>query len=980
MPDPASRGQQSDPAEGFGGTVGRTFRDSTPWWPPGRSVAGKPDVVLVVLDDVGFASLGCFGSDIDTRHMDRLANRGLRYTDFNVAPLCSATRAALLTGRNHHSVGMAYLSNVDSGFPGYRGRISHSAATVAEVLRDGGYATHCVGKWHLAPIEHTTAAGPYDQWPLSRGFNRYYGFLDALVDQYYPDLVHDNHRVDPPASPEDGYHLSEDLVDHAIGFVRDHVSVAPEQPYFLYLAFGAAHTPHQAPEDYLKRYRGRFDGGWDEERAERFARQKAQGVMPVAAELAPRNPGVEPWADLAPDEQRLYARMQEAYAGFLDHTDDQLGRLVDFLEAQGRLDNTLFVLLSDNGASQEGGPHGGCDIVTYEEGEFCTVEFNLERFDSIGGPDSQVNFPWGWAQAENTPLKRWKQNTHAGGVRTPLIISWPEGIADRGGIRPQFHHAIDVAPTILDLVGVAPEASYRGVPQMPYHGVSMRYSFDAPETPSTRTTQYFEMIGHRAVWHDGWKAIALHTKGGPFDDDPWELYHVAVDTAECHDLAAQEPEKLAELIDLWWREAAAYQVLPLDDRYLSVRTATYQLPDSPRRRTRFSYLPGMARVPAGATPLIFDRSYAIEARVGPVEDHHNGVLVAVGDVSGGYVLYLQNGHLLHEYHYLGRRHRLASSAPVAPGSRLLGFSFERAGAHRGVGRLLVDGAAVAESPMDDLARSMISWGRTLHRCRRPVSGEPRLSARFPVQRRTRKRRLHPRWRGDADLARHSGLRAPRGATSAVEVGFGVGVMGLGSPCLRGSAVFVLGVEPRRVEFAHPLATPVAFRQVGHGECRVVARTGRLEHVDFDQGGRRLGLHLGCDTAVGKQGAVALRPQQHQQQRGEQQPQPRSLMLLPDAAAGDGSGPILEQRQPPSSPGEGVGEDGVDGSGEAGGAWRRIDGEPADGHQFEPEHHLMPAGRSAGGLECGEQQRGGQSHTRSIGQRHQVERQPPQPRQ
>ena len=698
-------------SEAFEGVIGRTFRESTPWWPAPRSdAAGRPDVVLIVLDDVGFGSLGCYGSEIDTAHMDAIAGRGLRYNNFNVTPLCSATRAALLTGRNHHSVGMAYLSNVDTGYPGYRGRITDRAATAAEVLRERGFATMCVGKWHLAPLEQTTAAGPYDQWPLGRGFDRYYGFLDALVDQYYPDLVYDNHRVDPPGRPEEGYHLSEDLVDHAIGFVRDHVSVAPERPYFLYLAFGAAHTPHQAPEAYLEKYRGRYDCGWDVAREERFARQKRLGVIPEDAQLAPRNPGVEPWESLNLDQRRLYARMQEAYAAFLDHTDDQVGRLMGFLEGLGRLDDTVVVLLSDNGASQEGGPHGGCDIVTYEESRFCTVEFNLERFDTIGGPDSQVNFPWGWAQVENTPLKRWKQNTHAGGVRTPLVVSWPSGIGEAGAVRSQFHHAVDVVPTLFDLLDVTPPDEIRGIPQLPYHGVSMRYSFSAPDAPSTRSTQYFEMIGHRAIYHDGWKALTLHTKGGPFDNDPWELYHVAEDFSECRDLAAEAPEKLGELAELWEREARRYGVFPLDDRYLSVRSSTYQLPGSPRRRTHFRYLPGMERIPAGATPLIFDRSYRIEARVVPLVGTEQGVLVAVGDVSGGYVLYLRDGHLVHEYNYLGRRQRLVSSASVAPGTRRLAFEFDRTDKYCGTGRLRVDGKVMAEATMVDMARNMISWG------------------------------------------------------------------------------------------------------------------------------------------------------------------------------------------------------------------------------------------------------------------------------
>lgn len=665
---------------------------------------------MIVLDDVGFGSLGCYGSEIATQHMDGIAARGLRYNNFNVAPLCSATRAALLTGRNHHSVGMAYLSNVDSGYPGYRGRIADEASTVAEVLGDAGYATLCVGKWHLAPLEQTTAAGPFDQWPLGRGFNRYYGFLDALVDQFYPDLVHDNHRVDPPSTPEEGYHLSEDLVDHAVGFVRDHVSVAPDRPYFLYLAFGAAHTPHQAPSDYLEKYQGRYDTGWDQIRAERYARQRALGVIPENAELAPRNPGVEAWDELTEDQKTLYARMEEAYAAFLDHTDDQIGRLLDYLAEIGRLDNTVVILLSDNGASQEGGPHGGCDIVTYEEGEFCTVEFNMERYHTIGGPESQVNFPWGWAQVENTPLRYYKQNTYAGGVRTPLLISWPKGIEGAGGVRSQFHHAADVVPTLLDLLDITAKDEYRGVRQMPYHGVSMRYSFDGTEVRSERTTQYFEMIGHRAIWHDGWKALTLHKKGGPFDDDPWQLYHVEEDFSECVDLANREREKLSELVELWWREAERYDVLPLDDRYLSVRTSTYQLPGSPRRRRNFTYLAHMTRIPAGATPLIFNRSYSIETRIRPLQEGEEGVLLAVGDVSGGYVLYLQAGRLVHEYHYLGRRQVIVSEPPLKVGSRLLVFDFERTADYRGTARLLVDNTVVAESAMSEMARNMISWG------------------------------------------------------------------------------------------------------------------------------------------------------------------------------------------------------------------------------------------------------------------------------
>ncbi|MCY4371677.1 MAG: arylsulfatase [bacterium] len=699
------------PEEGFQGVIGHDFRTSVPWWPPMKNDArGKPDVVLVVLDDVGFAGLGCYGAEVETPVIDALAERGLRFNDFNVTPLCSPTRACVLTGRNHHSVGMAYLSNVDSGFPGHRGRVTKSAGTVAEVLQGAGYATLAIGKWHLAPLEETTAAGPYDEWPLGRGFGRYYGFLDALTDHFYPDVVEDNHRVDPPGRPEDGYHLTEDLIDHAISYVGDQVSVKPEQPFFLYAAFGTAHCPHQAPQEYLDKYRGRYDDGWDVIREGRFARQKELGIIPEDAVLAPLNPGVEEWDNLTADQQKLFARFQEAYAAMLDHTDAQLGRLVDFLDLIGRLDNTIFVVLSDNGASQEGGPDGGADIVTYEEDRFCTVEFNMERYDTIGGPHSQTNIPWGWAQAANTPLRWYKQNTYAGGVRTPLIVSWPDGVTDTGGVRTQFVHAIDIAPTLLDLVGVEPQPSYRGITQMPYHGASLRDVLDGAGSPAPRDQQYFEMIGHRAIWQQGWKALTRHRRNEPFDDDPWELYHIDSDFSECNDLADAHPEKLTDLVRQWSEDAARYSVFPLDDRYLAVRASTFTTPGTPRARDSFSYLGGSSRIPGAATPLVFNRDFSITARIAPLRPSDEGVLVAAGDVSGGYVLYVMGGRLAFEYCYLGDRQTLVSDSKVAPGSTELSFRFEKTGDYQGVGRLEAGGKVLREAEMSDMARGMLSWG------------------------------------------------------------------------------------------------------------------------------------------------------------------------------------------------------------------------------------------------------------------------------
>jgi arylsulfatase A-like enzyme len=574
----------------FHGLIGRTVAESTPWWPAPRiAPAGSPDVVLVVVDDVGFADFGCYGSDIDTAHIDELASMGVRFNNFHTTALCSPTRACLLTGRNHHSVGMGVVSNWDTGFPGYRGRVSSEAPILGEMLRSAGYATLAVGKWHLAPIDETTAAGPYDQWPLQRGFNRYYGFLDGATNQWAPDLVYDNHHVDPPA--RDGYHLSEDLVDRSIEFIRDQVSVLPEQPYFLYLCFGTAHSPLHAPAPYIEKYRGAYDRGWDACRDATLARQIELGVVPAGTELAPRNPGVRAWADLSDGEQRVSTRLQEVYAGMIDHTDDQIGRLVDYLRAIGRFDNTLLVLLSDNGATLEGGAMGSVNYFRWVNGLPAEEPAELAtRLDEIGGPTTYPVYPMGWGQASNTPLKRYKQNTHSGGIRDPLIVCWPTrlgggGGGGGGGVRHQFVHASDVAPTILELIGVSgPEG---------IEGTSFAPGLRDPSAPRTKTVQYFEMLGNRAIWNDGWKAVTYHAPGTPFDEDQWELYHLDTDFSECHDLASLHPERLAQLVDLWWSEAARYRVLPLDDRILERFLVPKPRPIT--GRSSFTYHPGPRR-------------------------------------------------------------------------------------------------------------------------------------------------------------------------------------------------------------------------------------------------------------------------------------------------------------------------------------------------------------------------------------------------
>jgi arylsulfatase A-like enzyme len=665
--------------EPFGGEIGRTFAESTPWWPTDpHPPAGAPNVVLVLLDDTGFSHFGCYGSDLATPAIDRLAAGGLRYTNFHVTPLCSPTRAALLTGRNHHTVGMRSISNFDSGFPHMRGSVTHRAATVAEVLRDEGYATFALGKWHLCSMENASAAGPYDQWPCQRGFDRYYGFLEGETDQFHPQLVYDNHAISPPGTPEQGYHLSEDLVDRAIGFIHDTKSVRPDRPFFTYLAFGACHAPHQAPAAYLERKRGRFDDGWDAARDRWFARQWSMGLLPEGTQLAPRNPGVEPWESLPENQRRLAARLQEAFAAFLEHTDDQIGRLVAALEALGEMDNTLFLLLSDNGASQEGGPFGVLHEMKYFNLLVETPDEAIARLDDIGGPHSHANYPWGWAQAGNTPFKWYKQNTHEGGVHVPLIVHWPNRVTDRGGLRDRFHYVTDIVPTIYELVGAEAPATYHGVDQLPISGVSMASTFDAPDESSDTRVQYFEMMGHRAIYADGWKAVTRHQAGIPFDDDRWELYHLDGDRSECTDLAASMPGKVDELVERWWEEAARYGVLPLDDRTLELFATRYR-DHSPHPADRhYVYFPPMSPLPAQVAPALGSRGWEMTATIerGAGE---SGVLFASGTENSGVSLFVQDERLVLDYNCFGDHRIVVSEVEVPAGSTRVGARFRRKG-------------------------------------------------------------------------------------------------------------------------------------------------------------------------------------------------------------------------------------------------------------------------------------------------------------
>jgi arylsulfatase len=702
----------------FRGIVGKTIADSKPWWPSAiKPPEGAPNILVVLFDDVGFSDFGCYGSPIRTPTIDRLAAEGLRYSGFHTTAMCSTTRAALLTGRNHHSVGVGCLANFDSGYPGYRGKIAREAGTLAEMLRPHGYRNYMVGKWHVTPLTESGATGPFDGWPLGRGFDRFYGFLDAETDQYAPELVSDNTHIAPSGSYESGYHLTADLVDQSIRFIADHIADRPDLPWLTWLAFGACHAPHQAPADIIKGYDEVFAHGWDVEREQRLARQKAMGMVPQGTLMPPRNDGVKAWDEHSEDERRVFTRLQSAFAGMLDHADRHLARLVAFLDKAGVRDNTLVIVMSDNGASQEGGPLGFVNAMGPYN--FCPepVPEKLRRLDDIGGPETHSNFPHGWAMASNTPLRRYKQNTHGGGIRDPFVASWPKRITDKGGLRHQFVHASDLVPTLLDLVGVEAPAEIAGQPQMPIEGTSFARSIADVTAPSKDAPQYFEMFGHRGIWRDGWKAVAYHPPGTPFENDRWELFHLAEDFSEAVDLASREPELLAELIALWWGEAQKHKVLPLDDRFgprFAENAARFQ-----GARNHFVFHAGMGHVPTDVAPDVRSRNYSIEADVEIEASGAEGVLIAHGDATSGYSLYIKDGLLVHDLNIGGGHEIVTSDRKVPAGTHRLGIRVERPvrneppakGSRTGVSvyTLLIDGEPAGSRETQLAFHNLISW-------------------------------------------------------------------------------------------------------------------------------------------------------------------------------------------------------------------------------------------------------------------------------
>jgi arylsulfatase len=688
----------------FKGVVNLDIRDSTPDWEPflqPLAPKGAPNVLMIIWDDVGYGAMDVFGGPIETPTMRRIADAGLRYSNFHTTALCSPTRSSLLNGRNATSNNMACITEASAGFPGFSARIPFENGTIAEVLNERGWNTYAIGKWHLTPGEETDMSSWKGRWPLGRGFERFYGFLGGETNQWYPDLVEDNHPVEQPAQPEDGYHLSADLADKAIRYVRDAKAVNPDKPWFMYLCPGCAHAPHHVFAEWSDRYKGRFDEGYEAIRESILARQKELGLLPADVELSPINPHgepdgitgpdgqpwpqldfVRPWNSLTADERRLFARMAEVYAGFVSYTDHELGRFLDYLDESGQLENTIVVVVSDNGSSGEGGPNGSFNENKFFNNIPDSVEENLKRIDELGGPLSYNHYNTGWAWAFDTPFPYWKRFAgYEGGTADMCLVSWPAGIAARGEARGQYVHAVDLVPTIYDLLDVESPAVLKGYTQSPIEGESFAASFADPGAPG-RETQFYSMLGMRAIYHQGWLANTLHppiSGWGSFDRDVWELYNLAEDRAQTRNVAADHPGKLEELKGLWSYYAGVYKGMPLDDRSaLEIISTPRPQPSEPR--DRYVYYPHTADVPESVAVNVRRRSYTIAAGATLDSVGAEGVLFAHGGVAGGHSLYLQGGRLHYVYNWLGEKiQKISSDAEVGPGKHVFTAEFQKTG-------------------------------------------------------------------------------------------------------------------------------------------------------------------------------------------------------------------------------------------------------------------------------------------------------------
>lgn len=720
----------------FAAETPRTYRDAAPNWPQReRPPADAPNIIVVVLDDIGFAQLGSYGGPVATPNFDRVAQRGLRYANFHTAPVCSPTRAALLTGRNPHRVGMATITEFANGFPNSRGGIRREAGTLAEILHARGYGTMALGKWHLTPMEEMHPAGASEHWPTGRGFDRFYGYMGGDTNQWTPELFSDRTRIVPPETFPDGrpYHLDADLTDRAIGWISQQRASAAHQPFFLYLAYCAGHAPHHAPPEFIARHHGKFDDGWDVARERTLQRQQASGLVAPDVRLAARNPGVRPWSELTAEERRVHARYYEVFAGCLEHTDHHFGRLLDHLARTGLESNTLLVVMSDNGATPEGGPHGIWNEVQLFSAERPgTLELNLTHEAGLGGPTTFPSYATGWTQAGNTPWRSTKGTLYEGGTRVPLLISWPRRITDGGGIRPQYHFVTDLAPTILEAVGIRFPDTLDGTAQLPLDGASLVYSWPKAQAtaPTRRRSQVYELHGHRGLWQDGWKAIAPHASGQPRENDRWELYHLDADPTESRDLATAEPERLRRMVADWEREARASDVYPLDDRFGS--RDVLRSPEN-LKRTRVTYFPPLAGLHKATALEYRKRSMIITAEIDAARD---GVIVAQGGRFAGFAFYLRDRRPVFHYNWGGIERTTVTATEPLPSGRdryELAVEFVRARDESAAVTLRIDGRAVGSGRVPhamtgNISHEPLDFGRDDYT---PVSEDYRSPFAYP---------------------------------------------------------------------------------------------------------------------------------------------------------------------------------------------------------------------------------------------------------
>ncbi|MEN6370539.1 MAG: arylsulfatase [Armatimonadota bacterium] len=706
----------------FNGIINLDIRDSKPDWAPfepPKAKDGAPNVLYVVWDDTGIAAWDIFGGMIEMPNMKRISDMGLRYTNWHTTALCSPTRSCLLTGRNAQMNGMACIVEGATGFPGSCAVIPPENGMISEILVENGYSTFCLGKWHLTPDTESNMAGPKRTWPSGRGFDRYYGFLGGETNQWYPDLTYDDHFVDQPYKPEEGYHFSKDLIDKALKFVQDQKQVTPDKPWMMYLAFGANHAPHHAPKEWADKYKGKFDMGYEKYREITFENMKKMGTIPQDTDLSSINPWpapdviseadlVLPWDSLSDDQKKLFSRMAEVYAGYSSYTDHELGRLLDYLEDSGQLENTIIVAVSDNGASGEGSPNGSVNENKFFNNWPDDLQENLKMLDELGSPNTYNHYPTGWAWAFNAPYKMFKRYVLEGGIADPCIIAWPKEMKRVAGqVRDQYHHAIDIMPTILDCLGIEPPMFIKGYEQSPIQGTSMRYTFDNPNAPTTRHTQYYAMLGTRAIYQDGWKAVARHgalASTSHFMDDKWELYHYEKDRSETHNLAEEYPDRLKGLIAAWFAYAGRNNGFPLDDR-TPIEMLSDTRPEISKPRNSYIYYPNTSSVAERVGPDVRNRSYSVLANVEIDTSEAEGVLFSMGSRFGGHALFVKSGRLYYIYNFLGiESYKLVSDRQIPTGKVFLGIEFSKEnenpkGVANGIGKLYINDDVAAEGQM-----------------------------------------------------------------------------------------------------------------------------------------------------------------------------------------------------------------------------------------------------------------------------------------